>query len=306
MKRWFNRSCAFILALFVLLTIGGLSAQWIYPSNFDLLSSADLIAGISTFEWPVLDISGQFLAILNSEVNCEVTINGVTYTDSAAALEAVFNNSPENSGITLHNNSYVGSMQTIGEDVAALRALFGDVLLDEENKNEEFYIMIKREPIDGKTHTGLSYYMEGDHGWAEENTFFPGSEMVLFTTDWSTYNNNGNYVVVYASVYTRYPLTDADGNFLYDLDENGNIQYYTYTNQSGQTVTTTYPIYQYGSWVSISGTSDFAGYAQVVNYSTGDTTKSFDTGTWRSTAVYHSVAAGATLAAIIQSIVSGG
>ena len=59
----------------------------------------------------------------------------------------------------------------------------------------------------------------------------------------------------------------------------------------------------YGSstWVTV-GETMYEGTAQVVGYAGGETTGSFDTGTWRSSVEYHGVAAGAAISTIIQAI----
>ena len=71
-----------------------------------------------------VNIVQKFLNILNRKDNCDITINGTNYTNTYEALIAAFNNSPDNnSGITLHNNSFIGSMQQKGDDVAAIRTV---------------------------------------------------------------------------------------------------------------------------------------------------------------------------------------
>ncbi len=56
---------------------------------------------------------------------------------------------------------------------------------------------------------------------------------------------------------------------------------------------------QNAKWVQI-GEPLYEGTAQVVGYVGGETTGSFDTGTWRSSNAYNGVAAGATIATLIQ------
>lgn len=290
------------LAFIVFISAGKVYATWMYSGEHTDSSTSNIRVNVS--EWDFLpeqevDITNALLDVLNDGTECNIKINGVTYTSSYEALIAAFDNSPTSNRITLHNNSYIGTMQQTGDDALALRTLFGDVLTNEEEGNTDYSLMLKREPLDGDENTGQHYFLEGDHGWAEENKFYPGAEMILFSTNWESTSYYG-YVTVYATVYTKYPKTDEYGNYIYDLDEDGNIQYFTYVNNYNQTITTNYPVYEYGDWVKTSGASAFIGRAMVVNYSTADTSKSFDTGTWRSTEEYRGLSTGATLAQIIR------
>ncbi len=308
-----RRTLVLLLLCLIIFSATAVSATWYY-ADIDVMDILNYISP-SMFQWveipdQEIDIVNHFLNLLNNKESCNVTIEGVTYTEPYDALIAAFNGSPSayvsGKSITLHNNSYIGTMQTWGDDVKAVRDLFGDVLLDEESAATEYSLMLKREPIDGREYTGEAYYMDGDHGWTEENAFYPGAEMILFSTNWAPAETSG-YVIVYATVFTRYPLTDENGNYLYERDANGNIRYYTYetVNRWGQTVTntTTYPIYQYGDWVKISGDEAFVGDAQVVNYSTGDATRSFATGTWRSSREYGGSLSRVSLSAMVNSVV---
>ena len=298
------------MGLILIFTTVGVAATWNYARSPVVNVTKSL--PLRLFSWVEIpdqevDIVNKFLMILNKKESCNVTINGTKYTDTYEALLAAFNGSPKawSNGkyVTLHNNSYIGTMQKNGTDAAGLRALFGDSLIAEESSSEDYSLMLKREALDGNNHSGISYYMDGDHGWVEENAFYPGCEMILFSTNWKTDASTPyGYVIVYATVYTRYPLTNAAGNYIYDLDNEGNIQYYTYQNQYGQTITTSYPIYRYGEWVKISGDEAFAGYAQVVDYSTGDKTRSFATGTWRSAIPYYTAPSNSSLARVVQAI----
>lgn len=295
------------MGLILIVTTVGVAATWSYAQLPAAPASTKLHVGLySWIEIPdqEIDIVNKFLNILNSEEDCNVTINGTTYTDSYEALLAAFNGSPKSFwGVTLHNNSFIGTMQKNGSDAAAIRTLFGDSLISEESASPDYSLMLKREGLDANDSTGISYYMDGDHGWTEENKYYPGCEMIMFSTNWQTDGNTPyGYVIVYATVYTRYPLTDQYGNYLYDLDVNGNIQYYSYVNQYGRTVQTNYPIYQYGDWVKISGNEAFVGYAEVVNYSTGDSSRSFATGTWRSAIPYYTAPTGSSLGVVVRSI----
>ena len=311
----FKTVVALLLCLVVFSTTA-VSAGWVYASP--LLPEVLQVFNLPVFPWveipeQEIDIVNQFGKILNNKVECAVTVNGTLYTESYDALIAGFDNSPTayigGKYISLHNNSYIGTMQTRGDDVKAIRDLFGEVLLNEENTTTEYSLMLKREAIDGKNMTGESYYLSGDHGWAEENKFYQGTEMILFSTNWTPSGTSG-YVVVYATVYTRYPLVDEDGNYIYERDANGNIVCYSYQykDASGKeyTVHTSYPKYVYGDWVKISGEDAFVGEAYVVNYSTGDSTRSFDTGTWRSSREYGGTLSRASLSAMVNSVLNGG
>ncbi|MBE6553270.1 MAG: hypothetical protein E7666_02895 [Ruminococcaceae bacterium] len=294
------------LSLLLVFSCGGVYAAWYYEAHFIDPSSADLSFTMGNWrDVPEknIEIVDKFLHILNNKQETNIEINDVTYTDSYDALIAAFNSSPRASGITLHNNSFIGTMQQTGDDAEALRTLFGSSLLNEETQTPEYQLMLKREAIDGDTKTGMNFFMDGDHGWKEENKYYAGNEMILFSTHWKTDPEiPEGYVIVYATVYTRYPKTDENGNYLYERDQNGNIRYHTYVNQYGRTVQTNYPIYQYGEWENISGEHAFVGYAQVVAYSTGDQTRSFATGTWRSLDRYYGTPVHSTLNAIIQAI----
>jgi len=294
------------MVVLLVFSCGGVYAVWYYSAS--IVEPSHLDFSLSMGSWrdvpeKGVEIVDKFLNILNGKVDVSVEVNGTTYDNSYEGLLAAFNGSPRANGITLHNNSFIGTMQQNGDDAEALRTLFGSSLLDEETETPEYQLMLKREPLDGNNATGMHYFMDGDHGWREENQYYPGSEMVLFSTHWETDSEiPQGYVIVYATVYTRYPKTDAYGNYLYERDANGRIQYHTYVNQYGRTVQTSYPIYQYGEWENISGEDAFVGYAQVVDYSTGDKTRSFATGTWRSLVPYHGQPVYSTLNSIVEAL----
>jgi hypothetical protein len=294
------------MGLVLVLGCGGVYASWYYEAS--IVEGESLDVPISMGSWrdvpeKGVEIADKFLRILNNEEEGNITINGTTYGQSYDVLLAAFNGSPRANGVTLHNNSFIGTMQQKGDDAQALRDLFGSSLLDEETAMPEYQLMLKREPLDGNTATGMNYFMDGDHNWTEENKYYPGSEMVLFSTHWQTDTEiPQGYVLVYATVYTRYPKTDENGNYLYERDARGNILYHTYVNQYGRTVQTSYPIYQYAPWEKISGEDAFVGYAQVVDYSTGDATRSFATGTWRSLDRYYDTPLYSTLNTVVQAI----
>ena len=167
---------SFMICLMLVFSATGVYAMWVYnQSNVNRVSEH---LQISLPQWTDLPeqgitIANKFLNILNNKDDCNIEINGTAYTNTFDALIAAFNSSPKawSNGkyVTLHNNSYIGSMQTKGDDAAALRALFGDSLTSEEEASEDYSLMLKREALDGRNITGISYYMDGDHGWKEEN-----------------------------------------------------------------------------------------------------------------------------------------
>lgn len=112
----------------ILASTAGVYASWNYP-NQPIAAVPDIKPTIDLYAWvdiPIeeVNIVQKFLNILNRKDNCDITINGTNYTNTYEALIAAFNNSPDNnSGITLHNNSFIGSMQQKGDDVAAIRTV---------------------------------------------------------------------------------------------------------------------------------------------------------------------------------------
>lgn len=249
-----------------------------------------------------LTIMNRFTKILNGEVECNLTIGGKTYTNSYDALIAAFDNSPtkysssEQKYITLHNNSYIGSMQTgEGEDVTALTTLFGGIL---ESQGSAYSLMLKRDPLDGEEVTGEGYYLSGDHGWIGENQYYKGAEMALFSTSETLYPvNNSKYPTVYVTVFTKYPKLDQNGKEIQARNADGALLFH---NEKGEVVTDStgvYPIYETGDWEVI---GSYTGTAQNVKYSTNSRVGSFDTGTWKSSEVYGTAAIGSTLPTVVQ------
>lgn len=250
-----------------------------------------------------LNIMNQFIKILNGE-ECDVTINGVKYTDSYEALIAAFDNSTLGSnGVSLHNNSYIGSMQPDNAngkgDAEALKTLFGNVLKDETSQNSNYSLMLKREPIDDDDTTGEGYYMSGDHKWNEENQYYQGAEMILFSTSDNLNVATYTKVTVYATVFTKYPKLDGSGNPIQKTNADGKKLYHDAdgTEVTEDTGTRIYPIYETGEWVTI---GSYTGYATVAPYSSSTSVGSFDTGQWRSTEIYGTAGLGSTLQEVVQ------
>ena len=307
-----------ILVLIVLVSVlcstGGVLAMWSYADGIPDPFHSALIKHM-LFEWKELpseqvSISDQFMKILNNEVKATVTINGTVYTSSYDALTAAFNNPDYGATLTLHNNSYIGTMQPDGTrdtgDIEALRALFGKVLTTQEST---YSLMLKRDAIDGRNETGVTYLITDDHGWyTGGKQFMPGAEMIIFSTNDDLSQPTGTKITVYATVLTREPLTDSKGNYIKKTSVKNNRTYYHYYDTStGEEYTSTrsnlsYPVYEYGNWYNLYEDGLLAGEATIAPYASGSEAGSFDTGTWRSTVKYGSARVGSTLATVISAI----
>lgn len=235
-----------------------------------------------------LTIMNRFTKILNGEVECNLTINGKTYTNSYDALIAAFEN-----GGNLHNSTYIGSMQTgEGDDVKALKTLFGSILT---SQGSTYSLMLKRDQYDGEVETGEGDYML-DKIW-NTTKYVQGAEMALFSTSETlTPVNNSYYPTVYVTVFTKYPKLDQNGKEIQARNADGALLFH---DEYGNEVTGsgTYPIYETGDWEVI---GSYTGTAQNVKYSTNSSVGSFDTGTWKSSEVYGTAAIGSTLATVVQ------
>ena len=315
---------ALLLVILIAASSVGVFATWQYAvTDLGLITPLSTLLNPTMTPWndfpeDQLTVAEKFHAILNSDVETDtsITVNGTEYTDSFEALIAAFENSATNGSISFHNDSYIGSMQTTGEDAEAIISLFGDALKTEQGKNEYYDVMIKRENLDGNTTTGLGYYMNGDHGWHEENKYYMGTEIVLFSTNEEIPKYNAYYrqnVTVYATVYTRKPVYDTSGNPVQKTftDDTGTYPVYHYVYNSGTvngyeaevykknnayysvedssyvagSTATVYEVYDYSGseWTEI---GYYTGEAMVVNYSSGSSIPSFDTGQWRNTEDY--------------------
>lgn len=236
-----------------------------------------------------LTIMNRFTKILNGEVECNLKIGGKTYTNSYDALIAAFEN-----GGNLHNSTYIGSMQTgEGEDVTALKTLFGSILT---SQGSTYSLMLKRDQYDGEVETGEGDYMVDDIWHATK--YVQGAEMALFSTSETLYPvNNSNYPTVYVTVFTKYPKLDQNGKEIQARNADGALLFH---NEKGEVVTDStgvYPIYETGDWEVI---GSYTGTAQNVKYSTNSSVGSFDTGTWKSSEVYGTAAIGSTLPTVVQ------
>ena len=235
-----------------------------------------------------LTIMNRFTKILNGEVECNLTIGGKTYTNSYDALIAAFEN-----GGKLHNSTYIGSMQTgEGEDVTALKTLFGSILT---SQGSTYSLMLKRDQYDGEVETGEGDYMVDDIWKATK--YVQGAEMALFSTSATLYPVKNNYYpTVYVTVFTKYPKLDQNGKEIQARNADGALLFH---DEYGNEVTGsgTYPIYETGDWEVI---GSYTGTAQNVKYSTNSSVGSFDTGTWKSSEVYGTAAIGSTLPTVVQ------
>lgn len=236
-----------------------------------------------------LTIMNRFTKILNGEVECNLTIGGKTYTNSYDALIAAFEN-----GGKLHNSTYIGSMQTgEGEDVTALKTLFGSILT---SQGSTYSLMLKRDQYDGEVETGEGDYML-DKIW-NTTKYVQGAEMALFSTSETlTPVYNRYYPTVYVTVFTKYPKLDQNGKEIQARNADGALLFH---NEKGEVVTDStgvYPIYETGDWEVI---GSYTGTAQNVKYSTNSSVGSFDTGTWKSSEAYGTAAKSSTLATVVQ------
>ncbi len=90
MKRWFNRMTAVILAVLAFLTVGGLSAEWIYPS-YPADTVADRTATAGSFKYGLIYIT-EINVTGGSYVAAELTKNADT--EMSADLELGGGSSP--------------------------------------------------------------------------------------------------------------------------------------------------------------------------------------------------------------------
>ncbi len=304
-----------LLPLVFSLTIGSLYAAWVYPTDSNVEQSENLL-GLNEFAWKEISseqvgISHRLQMILNEEIETAVTIAGVAYTNSGDALMAAFDNASSDRGwlgtITLHDSSYVGTMQPAGSgentgDVEAVKTMFGDSLDSELETNRHYSLMIKRENLDGNTSTGMTFFQTSNYGWG--GGISQGAEVALYSTV-EPLSSSGASVEVVVTVFSATIKTDENGNYIQKRDENGNLLYLN-TNGVGTTTTrTNYPAYEY-TWENVYDDGLFVGKATVKSYDGTNGTGSFDTSTWRSTEAYGSgrnkVNAGATLAQVVQAV----
>ena len=303
-----------LLAVILLASTTGVWAVWNYANGAPAPYHYEVPKHV-LFEWKELpseqvSISDKFAQILNKTHPCSIVIGGKVYTNTYDAMVAAFNNPDYGAELTLHNNSYIGTMQPEGTqgtgDIEAVREMFGSVL---STQDSSYSLMIKRDPIDGRNETGITYLLTDDHDWYDgDKLFVAGAEMILFSTNADLSQPTGTKITVYATVFTRDPLVDASGNYVKKTSvQNGRTYYHYYDTNTGEEYTSTkknlsYPVYEYGDWYNLYEDGLFAGTAQIAPYANGSTAGSFDTGTWRSTEAYGTARAGSTLSQVIQAI----
>ena len=300
-----------LLVFVIAVSSVGVYATWEYADG----SPDQLVHNFITslFPWVELDeeemmsVAEKFEAILNNEVELSqnITINGVAYDNSYDALMAAFNDSDS---INYRNDSYIGTMQDEGDDVAAIISMFDDAFAAEQKENPHYNMMLKRENVDNDLTTGISFYMNGNNGWGGENEYRRGCEVILFSTNVEITKeaiDKGEYIPVQATVFTREPKGQKqyvynnrnypvyhyvvnDGSpYGYEVEVyKRNSSYYRTDNGTRVTgVRTVYAVYDYtgSEWVNI---GSYVGEAQAVYYSAGSDSHSFSTDTWHSTEDY--------------------
>lgn len=304
---------ALLLVFIMALSCMGVYATWTYIAPVESLVHQ---FAISLFPWLELDeeemmsVAEKFEAILNENVVLSepITVNGVQYDSTFDALMAAFDDSDS---INYRNDSYIGTMQDSGDDVAAIIAMFDEAFAAEQKVNPHYNMMLKRENVDGDATTGISFYMNGNNGWTGENQYRQGCEVILFSTNVEITQqaiNNGDYIPVQATVYTRTPNGQKQYKYngtnypvyhyvvnsgssngyeveVYRMRSGSKYYYYRTDNNQRVTASTFYPVYDYtgSEWTKI---GSYVGEAQAVEYSKYSDANSFSTDTWRNTENY--------------------
>ena len=199
-------------------------ASWIYvkgpPEPVDTQLDFSLFPWLELDEEEMMSVAEKFEAILNREIDiasAPIVINGASYKNTFDALMAAFDDSDS---INYRNDSYIGTMQDEGDDVAAVIALFDEAFHAEQTENPHYDMMLKRENVDSDVTTGISFYMNGNNGWSGENQYRQGCEIILFSTNVEITQeaiNSGAYIPVQATVFTRQPV--AQKTFTYNNRE---------------------------------------------------------------------------------------
>ncbi len=302
---------ALLLSFLVIASSVEVYASWNYAE--DPARNLRQNITMSLFPWLELDeeemmsVAEKFEAILNNKIELheDIKINGVSYDTSFNVLMAAFDDSDS---INYRNDSYIGTMQDDGDDVAAVLALFDEAFAAEQKENPYYDMMLKRENVDSDVTTGISFYMNGNNGWGGENQYRQGAEVILFSTNveiTQTAINNGSFIPVHATVYTRQPTEQKtytyngrkypvyhyvvnDGSpsgYEVEVYKRSNRYYLTSNPTSRVNASTYYPVYDYtgNQWVKI---GSYVGAAQAVKYSANSDFNSFSTDTWLSTENY--------------------
>lgn len=302
---------ALLLVFVITASSAGVYATWIYADGMPSSIVHNIVT--SLFPWVELDeeemisVADKFEAILNNQIDLPegITVNNVRYDNTFETLMAAFNDSDS---INYRNDSYIGTMQDEGDDVEAIIGMFDEAFHAEQKENPHYNMMLKRENFDSNLTTGISFYMNGNNGWGGENEYRRGAEVVLYSTNveiTSEAINNGDYIPVHATVYTRQPKGQKQYNYNgrnypvyhyivnngspygYEVEvyKNGSRYYRTDTGARANNVGTVYAVYDYtgSEWYKI---GSYVGEAQAVYYSAGSDAHSFSTDTWHSTEDY--------------------
>lgn len=303
---------ALLLVFLIAVSSVGVQATWLYADGSPDSVIYNLVT--SLFAWTELDeeemmsVAEKFDAILNSKIDISsspIRINGTSYSNSYEALMAAFNDSDS---INYRNDSYIGTMQDQGDDVAAIIALFDEAFAAEQKDNPHYDMMLKRENVDNDLTTGISFFMNGNNGWGGENEYRRGCEVILFSTNVEITKeaiDKGTYIPVQATVFTReptgqkqhrynsrnYPVyhyivnNGSPNGYEVEVYKRSNSYYRTDTNTRVSNPGTVYAVYDYtgSEWVNI---GSYVGEAQAVYYSVGSNAHSFSTDTWHSTEDY--------------------
>ena len=300
---------ALLLVFLIAVTSVGVQATWLYADGSPDSVAYGLI--MSMFPWTEFDkdemmsVAEKFAAILNSELDISKTpveINGVLYDDSFEALMAAFNDSDS---INYRNDSYIGTMQEYGDDVAAIITMFDEAFAAEQRLNPHYDMMLKCQNFDNNTTTGVSFYVNGNNGYSGENQYAMGAEIVLFSTNVEiTEDDLWRFIPVQATVFTRqpvgqkmhvyngvsYPVYDYVMGYWFPTGYEIEVyyrdwQYYRTEDDTPIYVDWCDPVYDYtgNDWYQI---GSYVGEAMVVYYSSGSYALSFSTDDWRSTEDY--------------------
>ena len=180
--------CVLLLASFV----GGVFAVWTFAEDPVVSQTEAFSIGISEFDYSITEeeteevnktLAQKFLEILNDTEN---------YNTLVTAMDDNYN------GSQAWTASYIGNVAgSSNEDTIILADLFdGSLSLDVNGISVDVTCIIKRENIDNKNSTGVSYTVN--------RTTYRGCEMTLYLTtanfDQLSYND---YPPVYAMVFTK-------------------------------------------------------------------------------------------------------
>ena len=213
-------------------------------SNWSTLINYQFGINVEGEEQAIEIIENKFLDILNSQI---------TYDRLIDALDNKYDGSQEWTSNYIGN--VVGSSSADSVDVNTLFA--GQLQITVGSQQLDATVLIKHENLDGNQQTGDDYVAQPPN--SNGRPFYGyGCEMTLYlTVDPLSAQSAGDYVPVYAVVFTR--DRDADGNFV-------------------------------GDWYRVGDT--YAGEADVVTYDGGTGGGSFCTDRWRADPTTYTVVEG--------------